>query len=82
MLEIYQLAIDWAISNSPSTVDAIFRRAIMLTPPDVSSEIKCIRLRFARFYAFLKCSIISSIRRRGEVDNGRRGAGCSNSISR
>uniref|UniRef100_F1KTA6 U3 small nucleolar RNA-associated protein 6 n=1 Tax=Ascaris suum TaxID=6253 RepID=F1KTA6_ASCSU len=48
MLEIYQLAIDWAISNSPSTVDAIFRRAIMLTPPDVSSEIKCIRLRYLK----------------------------------
>uniref|UniRef100_A0A915AY18 BACK domain-containing protein n=1 Tax=Parascaris univalens TaxID=6257 RepID=A0A915AY18_PARUN len=47
MLEIYQLAIDWAISNLPSTVDAIFRRAIMLTPPDVSSEIKCIQLRIA-----------------------------------
>uniref|UniRef100_A0A915BZ35 U3 small nucleolar RNA-associated protein 6 n=2 Tax=Parascaris univalens TaxID=6257 RepID=A0A915BZ35_PARUN len=48
MLEIYQLAIDWAISNSPSTVDAIFRRAIMLTPPDVSSEIKCIQLRYLK----------------------------------
>ncbi|KHN73514.1 U3 small nucleolar RNA-associated protein 6 -like protein [Toxocara canis] len=48
MLEIYELAIDWAIQNAPSTVDAIFQRAVMLTPCDVSSEIKCIRLRYLK----------------------------------
>lgn len=47
-LEIYQLAIDWTIANAPSKVNAVFERAILVTPPDVSSEIKCIRLRFLK----------------------------------
>ena len=45
ILPLYQLAIDWAIANVPSKVDAVFERAMLVSCPEVSSEIRCIRLK-------------------------------------
>ncbi|VDD95306.1 unnamed protein product [Enterobius vermicularis] len=48
ILPLYQLAIDWAIANVPSKVDAVFERAMLVSCPEVSSEIRCIRLKYCK----------------------------------
>ncbi|VDN53558.1 unnamed protein product [Dracunculus medinensis] len=50
MLEIYKVAIDWAIANCPLVVDSLFDRAILISSVDTSSELKCLRLRYAKVH--------------------------------
>ncbi|CAJ0960159.1 unnamed protein product, partial [Mesorhabditis belari] len=45
-LQIWKLAIDFAIENEPSKMDAIFSQCFLIAPCSVSSPIKVIRLNY------------------------------------